>query len=64
MDYVPSSVMIDLRYGDLDPSDFPARAWRKAVNAVIAQRPGRLAYDDPRGSLRLRQALQGYLWRA
>ncbi|MGO7179300.1 PLP-dependent aminotransferase family protein [Rhizobium ruizarguesonis] len=64
LDYLPSSVMIDFRYGDLAPSDFPALAWRKAVNAVIAQRPGRLAYDDPRGSLRLRQALQGYLWRA
>ncbi|RWX09297.1 PLP-dependent aminotransferase family protein [Rhizobium hidalgonense] len=64
LDYLPSSVMIDFRYGDLAATDFPALAWRKAVNAVIAQRPGRLAYDDPRGSLRLRQALQGYLWRA
>ncbi|QPB24621.1 PLP-dependent aminotransferase family protein [Rhizobium sp. 007] len=64
LDYLPSSLMVDFRYGDLAPSDFPALAWKKAVNAVIAQRPSRLAYDDPRGSLRLRQALQGYLWRA
>ncbi|EJC74984.1 transcriptional regulator with HTH domain and aminotransferase domain [Rhizobium leguminosarum bv. trifolii WSM2012] len=64
LDYLPSSVMIDFRYGDLAPADFPALAWKKAVNAVLVQRPGRLSYDDPRGSLRLRQALQGYLWRA
>ncbi len=48
LDYLPSSVMIDFRYGDLAPADFPALAWKKAVNAVIAQRPSRLAYDDPR----------------
>ncbi|WP_163268432.1 PLP-dependent aminotransferase family protein [Chelativorans alearense] len=64
LDYLPGSLMVDFRYGDLAPSDFPARAWKKAVNSVIAQRPSRLAYDDPRGSRRLRQALQGYLWRA
>ena len=34
------------------------------MNAAMSQRPGRLAYDDPRGSPRVRQALQGYLWRA
>ncbi|MBX4975869.1 PLP-dependent aminotransferase family protein [Rhizobium lentis] len=64
LDCLPNSLMIDFRYGDLAPSDFPALAWKKAVNAVIAQRPSRLAYDDPRGSRRLRQALRGYLWRA
>lgn len=64
LDYLPNSLMVDFRYGDLAPSDFPALAWKKAVNAVIAQRPSRLAYDDPRGSRRLRQAMQGYLWRA
>lgn len=64
LDYLPSSLMVDFRYGDLAPSDFPVLAWKRAVNAVISQRPDRLAYDDPRGSRRLRQALQGYLWRA
>lgn len=63
-DYLPNSLMVDFRYGDLAPSDFPALAWKKAMNVVLAQRPSRLAYDDPRGSRRLRQALQGYLWRA
>lgn len=53
--------MIDFRYGDLSPSDFPSKVWRKAV---LSQPTDRLAYGDPRGSERLRRALQGYLWRA
>ncbi|MQW90346.1 PLP-dependent aminotransferase family protein [Sinorhizobium saheli] len=64
LDYLPTTLAVDFRYGDLAPSDFPALAWKRAVNSVITQRPGRLAYEDPRGSRRLRQALQGYLWRA
>ncbi|MCF3641997.1 PLP-dependent aminotransferase family protein [Rhizobium sp. TRM95111] len=64
LDYLPNTLAVDFRYGDLAPSDFPALAWKRAVNSVITQRPGRLAYEDPRGSRRLRQALQGYLWRA
>ena len=63
-DYLPNSLMTDFRYGDLAPSDFPVLTWKRATNSAMAQRPGRLAYDDPRGSRRLRQALQGYLWRA
>ncbi|WP_411970198.1 PLP-dependent aminotransferase family protein [Mesorhizobium sp. BH1-1-4] len=63
-DYLPNRLKVDFRYGDLAPSDFPALTWKRAMNAAMSQRPGRLAYDDPRGSLRLRKALQGYLWRA
>jgi len=64
LDYVPSDLIVDFRYGDLAPSDFPAAAWRRAVNATAGPSRGALAYDDPRGSQRLRMALQGYLWRA
>jgi len=60
----PRSLLADFRYGDLAPSDFPIPAWKKAVVAAITQRPDRLAYDDPCGSLRLRSALQNYLWRS
>ncbi|MCH4560555.1 GntR family transcriptional regulator/MocR family aminotransferase [Mesorhizobium sp. USDA 4775] len=63
-DYLPTHLKVDFRYGDLAPSDFPALIWKRAMNAAMSQRPGRLAYEDPRGSPRLRQALQGYLWRA
>ncbi|TIP25866.1 MAG: PLP-dependent aminotransferase family protein [Mesorhizobium sp.] len=63
-DYLPNRLKVDFRYGDLSPSDFPALMWKRAMNMAMSQRPGRLAYDDPRGSSRLRQALQGYLWRA
>ncbi|MET2831113.1 PLP-dependent aminotransferase family protein [Mesorhizobium shangrilense] len=63
-DYLPNALKIDFRYGDLAPSDFPALIWKRAMNVTMAQRPVRLAYDDPRGSRRLRQALQSYLWRA
>jgi GntR family transcriptional regulator / MocR family aminotransferase len=60
----PRDLLADFRYGDLAPSDFPIAAWKKAVVAAITQRPGRLAYDDPCGSLQLRTALQNYLWRS
>jgi GntR family transcriptional regulator/MocR family aminotransferase len=63
-DYLPTGLKVDFRYGDLAPSDFPTLVWKRAMNEAMAQRPARLAYDDPRGSHRLRQALQGYLWRA
>lgn len=63
-DYLPTGLKVDFRYGDLAPSDFPALVWKRAMNKAMGQRPLRLAYDDPRGSRRLRQALQGYLWRA
>ena len=54
----------DFRYGDLSSADFPRLAWRKAVNATLLRPGARLRYGDPRGSPRLREALQGYLWRA
>ncbi|SDR63731.1 transcriptional regulator, GntR family [Rhizobiales bacterium GAS113] len=63
-DYLPNTLMVDFRYGDLAPSDFPALTWKRAMTSAMAQRPRRLAYCDPRGSRRLRLALQGYLWRA
>ena len=63
-DFVSNTLMADFRYGDLAASDFPALTWKRAMNAAMAQRPRQLAYDDPRGSQRLRAALQGYLWRA
>ncbi|MER9664294.1 PLP-dependent aminotransferase family protein [Mesorhizobium sp. M0159] len=63
-DYLPTGLKVDFRYGDLASSDFPALVWKRAMNEAMGQRPLRLAYEDPRGSRRLRQALQGYLWRA
>lgn len=63
-DQLPGRDVIDFRYGDLAPTDFPAQIWKKAMVAALSQRPDRLAYGDPRGSERLRKALQGYLWRA
>ncbi|WNJ87879.1 PLP-dependent aminotransferase family protein [Bosea sp. 685] len=57
-------LIADFRYGDLAPADFPIGVWKRAVNSAMAATPERLAYDDPRGSRRLRTALQGYLWRA
>lgn len=57
-------VIADFRYGDLAPSDFPQSAWKRAMAAAMVPSSDRLAYVDPRGSPRLREALQGYLWRA
>ncbi|HEX9213055.1 MAG TPA: PLP-dependent aminotransferase family protein [Bradyrhizobium sp.] len=60
----PRGLLANFRYGDLAPSDFPVLAWKKAMVSALNRRPQRLAYDDPCGSLRLRTALQGYLWRS
>ncbi|SFH97663.1 MocR-like pyridoxine biosynthesis transcription factor PdxR [Bradyrhizobium sp. cf659] len=60
----PRGLIANFRYGELSPSDFPVLAWKKAVTAAMARKPDRLAYDDPCGALRLRTALQAYLWRS
>jgi GntR family transcriptional regulator/MocR family aminotransferase len=57
-------LLADFRYGDMSAEDFPAFAWRRALNAVIARRPQRLRYGDAAGAPELRAALQAYLWRA
>ncbi len=57
-------LLADFRYGELAARDFPRMAWRQAVTAALLRPPGVLRYGDPAGSLRLRAALQGYLWRA
>ncbi len=59
-----SRLVVDFRYGDLAAPDFPTLGWKKAISAALLRRPGRLRYADPCGSLELRTALQGYLWRA
>jgi len=56
--------IVDFRHGDLAGSDFPMAAWRRAIHNEIKKVPHRLTYLEPRGSIRLRIALQGYLWRA
>ena len=60
----PRALVANFRYGDLAPSDFPLLAWKKAMVAAMIRKVDRLAYADPCGSLRLRTALQGYLWRS
>ncbi|MFE1573934.1 PLP-dependent aminotransferase family protein [Comamonas odontotermitis] len=55
---------IDFVYGPLSGGDFPTLAWMNALRAVERQRSNRLEYDDPRGSIALRTALQAHLSRA
>lgn len=52
---------IDFVYGPLSGSDFPTLTWLKALRAVGRERSKRLDYEDPRGNLDLRRALQGHL---
>nr|WP_246652398.1 PLP-dependent aminotransferase family protein [Rhizobium laguerreae] len=54
----------DFRYGDVAPGDFPKLAWRKALGSAVLAHRDRLSYGHPAGSPALREALQGYLWRA
>lgn len=56
--------VIDFRYGHLAARDFPTLAWKRALTAALTRQSGRLSYGPPEGSLRLRTALQAYLWRA
>lgn len=59
---VEEGVRFDFRYGRPDTSGLPEAAWRRAVRRA-AGRP-RTAYEDARGSARLRSALAGYLSRS
>jgi len=52
---------IDFVYGPLSGNDFPTLLWQKALRAVECQRIPRLEYEDPRGNLELRLALQAHL---
>ncbi len=52
---------IDFVYGPLAGGDFPTLTWLKALRAVERQRIHRLEYEDPRGNLALRRALQTHL---
>jgi GntR family transcriptional regulator/MocR family aminotransferase len=60
----PRDLIANFRYGELSASDFPVLAWKKAMISAMTRKQSRLAYDDPSGALRLRTALQGYLWRS
>ncbi len=51
-------------YGPLAGIDFPRASWMKALRAVERQRVKRLEYEDPRGNLGLRAALQSHLSQA
>lgn len=55
---------IDFVYGPLSGSDFPTLTWMKALRAVECQRSRRLEYEDPRGNMELRRALQAHLSQA
>jgi len=52
---------IDFVYGPLSGNDFPTLTWMKALRAVERQRSPRLEYEDPRGNIDLRRALQAHL---
>ncbi|WP_407713115.1 PLP-dependent aminotransferase family protein [Comamonas testosteroni] len=52
---------IDFVYGPLSGKDFPTLTWMKAQRTVERQRSRRLEYEDPRGNMELRRALQAHL---
>ena len=56
-------LVADFRHSDMAWCDFPTLYWKRVVNAVLLARK-HLRYGDPAGCSTLRQALQGYLWRA
>ena len=61
---LPAGGDIDFIYGPLAGRDFPTLAWLKALRKVERHRAARLSYEDPRGNLELRQALQTHLSQA
>jgi GntR family transcriptional regulator/MocR family aminotransferase len=54
----------NFRYGEIAGQDFPASLWRRALISSAKRTSRALSYGDPQGSMTLRRALQGYLWRA
>ena len=58
------AVRVDFHYGSLSAADFPRLAWRRAASRSLMQKKSVLRYDEAEGSLRLRKALQAYLWRS
>ncbi len=57
-------LVADFRPGDIASCDFPMLSWKRSINTALLSRLDCLRYGDPAGSLTLRKALQGYLWRA
>jgi GntR family transcriptional regulator/MocR family aminotransferase len=63
----PSTAAVphDFRPGSPDVSSFPRREWLAATRKALRTMPdAELRYGDPRGLLRTREALAGYLARA
>lgn len=61
-DWHPPRADLDLTPGLPDLTFFPRAAWLRAERAVLAElAAGDLGYGDPRGPLRLRSALAGWL---
>jgi len=61
---LPVGDEIDFIYGPLAGRDFPTLTWLKALRTVERHRPSLLSYEDPRGNLDLRKALQAHLSQA
>src|SRR5262249_22527255 len=40
-------LQVDFRSGDISPSDFPMRGWRRALTAAFKHRPRSFRYGDP-----------------
>jgi GntR family transcriptional regulator/MocR family aminotransferase len=60
----PSRLKVDFRLGWPDIASFPRSDWLWAMREVSRTAPAEeLGYGDPRGSLRLREVLAGYLRR-
>jgi GntR family transcriptional regulator/MocR family aminotransferase len=60
----PARAPIEFRYGELAGSDFPTLAWRRSLTRAAMRRPSHLRYGEAQGTPALREALQGYVWRA
>lgn len=57
------SCRYDFRYGDIEPSQFPLRSWRRCVNDAL-DTPALLGYGDPQGQLHLREEIAKYLFQS
>ena len=64
VDRTSAGVVVDFRYGNLAPDDFPVLAWKRALVGAMMNQKMRHTYGDPRGMEDLRIALRAYLWRA
>ncbi|WP_233414689.1 MocR-like pyridoxine biosynthesis transcription factor PdxR [Thermaerobacillus caldiproteolyticus] len=59
------SMRYDFRYGHIDTTHFPMKAWRKCMNEALEMEPEKILwYGERKGDFDLRREIKNYLYQA